>query len=85
MAAMSPCRGTATAWTCIMAVTILPVRTGLSAPCPAIVAKDMASDYERADPAQNYAERRGITFRERLARLCGGVPEQGATSMAAPV
>src|SRR5438128_2490498 len=32
-------------------------------------AKDMASDYERADPAQNYAERRGITFRERLAEI----------------
>jgi Ti-type conjugative transfer relaxase TraA len=31
--------------------------------------KDMASDYERADPAQNYAERRGITFRERLAEI----------------
>jgi len=32
-------------------------------------AKDMASDYERADPAQNYAERRGITFRERMAEI----------------
>jgi len=32
-------------------------------------AKDMASDYERADPAQGYAERRGITFRERLAEI----------------
>ncbi|QHO73485.1 Ti-type conjugative transfer relaxase TraA [Bradyrhizobium sp. CCBAU 051011] len=32
-------------------------------------AKDMASDYERADPAQNYAERRGITFRERVAKI----------------
>jgi Ti-type conjugative transfer relaxase TraA len=32
-------------------------------------AKDMASDYERADPAQSYAERRGITFRERLAEI----------------
>ncbi|MGX9943177.1 Ti-type conjugative transfer relaxase TraA [Bradyrhizobium denitrificans] len=32
-------------------------------------AKDMASDYERADPAQNYAERRGITFRERVAEI----------------
>jgi hypothetical protein len=32
-------------------------------------AKDMASDYERADPAQNYAERRGITFRERLSEI----------------
>jgi hypothetical protein len=29
----------------------------------------MASDYERADPAQSYAERRGITFRERLAEI----------------
>ena len=32
-------------------------------------AKDMASDYERADPAQGYAERRGITFRERVAEI----------------
>ncbi len=32
-------------------------------------AKDMASDYERADPAQGYAERRGITFRERVERV----------------
>jgi hypothetical protein len=29
----------------------------------------MASDYERADPAQDYAERRGITFRERVAEI----------------
>ncbi len=32
-------------------------------------AKDMASDYERADPAQSYAERRGITFRERVVEV----------------
>jgi len=32
-------------------------------------AKDMASDYERADPAQSYAERRGITFRARVAEI----------------
>ncbi|MEE9923647.1 MAG: Ti-type conjugative transfer relaxase TraA [Brucella anthropi] len=32
-------------------------------------AKDMATDYERADPAQSYAERRGITFRERMERV----------------
>jgi Ti-type conjugative transfer relaxase TraA len=32
-------------------------------------AKDMASDYERADPAQSYAERRGITFRKRVAEI----------------
>jgi Ti-type conjugative transfer relaxase TraA len=32
-------------------------------------AKDMASDYERADPVQSYAERRGITFRERVTEI----------------
>ncbi len=32
-------------------------------------AKDMASDYERADPVQSYAERRGIAFRERVAEI----------------
>jgi Ti-type conjugative transfer relaxase TraA len=32
-------------------------------------AKDMALDYERADPARSYAERRGITFRERVAEI----------------
>jgi hypothetical protein len=29
----------------------------------------MASDYDRADPVQSYAERRGITFRERVAEI----------------
>jgi hypothetical protein len=29
----------------------------------------MASDYEQRDPAQTYAERRGITFRERVAEI----------------
>ncbi len=32
-------------------------------------AKDMASDYEQRDPAQSYAGRRGITFRERVAEI----------------
>jgi Ti-type conjugative transfer relaxase TraA len=32
-------------------------------------AKDMASDYEQLDPAQAYAERRGITFRARVAEV----------------
>ncbi|PBB18857.1 Ti-type conjugative transfer relaxase TraA [Mesorhizobium sp. WSM4313] len=32
-------------------------------------AKDMASDYGQADPAQSYAERRGITFRERVVEI----------------
>ena len=32
-------------------------------------AKDMASDYDRSDPVQNYAERRGITFRARVAEI----------------
>ena len=31
--------------------------------------KDMASDYDRADPVQSYAERRGISFRERVAEI----------------
>lgn len=32
--------------------------------------KDMASDYERgSDPARGFAERRGITFRERVAEI----------------
>ncbi|TPJ38208.1 Ti-type conjugative transfer relaxase TraA, partial [Mesorhizobium sp. B2-7-1] len=32
-------------------------------------AKDMASDYDQVDPAQSYAERRGITFRERVVEI----------------
>jgi Ti-type conjugative transfer relaxase TraA len=32
-------------------------------------AKDMASDYEQRDPTQGYAERRGITFRERVVEI----------------
>ena len=36
-------------------------------------AKDMASDYE---PAQSYAERRGITFRERVVEIVKQVPEK---------
>src|SRR5690606_7242769 len=33
-------------------------------------AKDMASDYQQQiDPAQDYAERRGITFRARVAQI----------------
>ncbi|TPJ64123.1 AAA family ATPase, partial [Mesorhizobium sp. B2-7-1] len=32
-------------------------------------AKDMASDYNQIDPAQHYAERRGITFRERVVEI----------------
>nr|WP_113866458.1 Ti-type conjugative transfer relaxase TraA [Brenneria salicis]NMN91459.1 Ti-type conjugative transfer relaxase TraA [Brenneria salicis ATCC 15712 = DSM 30166]RBP62691.1 plasmid mobilization system relaxase [Brenneria salicis ATCC 15712 = DSM 30166]RLM30659.1 Ti-type conjugative transfer relaxase TraA [Brenneria salicis ATCC 15712 = DSM 30166] len=32
-------------------------------------AKDMATDYEQIDPAQDYAARRGITFRARVAEI----------------
>jgi hypothetical protein len=40
-------------------------------------AKDMASDYERADPARDFAKRRGITFRERIAEIVRNVvPEK---------
>ncbi len=42
-------------------------------------AKDMASDYGReaeADPARRFAERRGITFRERVLEIGRKVPEK---------
>jgi hypothetical protein len=32
-------------------------------------AKDMASDYDQRDPSQDFAERRGITFRARAAEI----------------
>jgi Ti-type conjugative transfer relaxase TraA len=38
--------------------------------------KDMTSDYQRADPAEAFAERRGITFRERVAEIVRKVPEK---------
>jgi Ti-type conjugative transfer relaxase TraA len=44
-------------------------------------AKDMASDHERADPAQNYAERRGITFRERVAEIVRRVVPEKVRNM----
>src|SRR6266498_3193473 len=43
--------------------------------------KDMASDYERADPAQNYADRRGITFRERVAEILRKVVPEKVRNM----
>jgi Ti-type conjugative transfer relaxase TraA len=44
-------------------------------------AKDMASDYERADPAQSYAERRGIIFGERVAEIVRRVVPERVRSM----
>ncbi|MGY2987211.1 Ti-type conjugative transfer relaxase TraA [Bradyrhizobium sp. USDA 4508] len=44
-------------------------------------AKDMASDYERADPAQSYAERRGITFRDRVVEIVRKVLPQKLRDM----
>src|SRR5277367_3556125 len=44
-------------------------------------AKDMASDYERADPAQSYAERRGITFRERIVEIVRKIVPEKARGM----
>jgi hypothetical protein len=38
--------------------------------------KDMASDYASADPAQAFAERRGITFREGVVDIVRKVPEK---------
>ena len=39
-------------------------------------AKDMATDYAKADPAQQFAERRGIAFRERVAEIVRPVVEK---------
>jgi len=44
-------------------------------------AKDMASDYQHADPAQSYAERRGITFRERVAEIVRKVVPEKVRNM----
>jgi len=43
--------------------------------------KDMASDYEQRDPAQAYAERRGITFRERVAEIVRKVVPERVRNM----
>jgi Ti-type conjugative transfer relaxase TraA len=39
-------------------------------------AKDMASDYRQVDPAKEYAERRGISFGERIAEIVKPVAEK---------
>jgi Ti-type conjugative transfer relaxase TraA len=44
-------------------------------------AKDMASDYERTDPVQSYAERRGITFRERVVEIVRKVVPEKVRNM----
>ena len=38
--------------------------------------KDMASDYAKADPVRTFAERRGITVRERVAEIVKAVPQK---------
>lgn len=47
-------------------------------------AKDMASDYARegiADPSRSFAERRGITFRERVAEIVRKIVPEKARSI----
>jgi Ti-type conjugative transfer relaxase TraA len=44
-------------------------------------AKDMASDYEQRDPAQGYAERRGITFGKRVAEILRRVVPERVRNM----
>jgi Ti-type conjugative transfer relaxase TraA len=44
-------------------------------------AKDMASDYELADPVQSYARRRGITFGERVAEIVRKVVPEKVRNM----
>ena len=43
--------------------------------------KDMASDYEQRDPARDYAERRGITFSERVAEIIRKVVPEKVRNM----
>lgn len=38
--------------------------------------KEMASDYARRDPAQTFAERRGISLGERVAKIVRKLPEK---------
>ena len=52
-----------------MAMTTSPAGTRLVRALSRDRAKDMASDYERLEPARDYAERRGITFRARVAEI----------------
>jgi Ti-type conjugative transfer relaxase TraA len=44
--------------------------------------KDMASDYGRRDPERTFAERRGITFRERVTEIAKKVPEKARSIFA---
>jgi Ti-type conjugative transfer relaxase TraA len=44
-------------------------------------AKDMALDYEQRDPAQSFAERRGITFRERVVEIVRKVVPEKVRNM----
>jgi Ti-type conjugative transfer relaxase TraA len=43
--------------------------------------KDMAADYGQRDPAQSYAERRGITFRERVVEIVRKVVPEKVRNM----
>ena len=52
-----------------MAATILPIRTGSGGPCRVIAPRTWPRITSKHDPAQGYAERRGITFRERVAEI----------------
>jgi hypothetical protein len=77
---MSPCRGTDG-----MDLHLWPRRFAsqdrLARTLSRDRAKDMASDYEQRDPAQGYAERRGISFRERVAEIVRKVVPETVRSM----
>ena len=69
MAAMSPCRGIGTDWTCITVATTSPSQDRLIRTLSRDRSKDMALDYAKADPAQDFAERRGIAIRKRVIEV----------------
>jgi hypothetical protein len=64
-----------------VAATILPIRTASPEPCRVTGPRTWASDYEQRDPAQGYAERRGITFGERVAEIVRRVVPERMRSM----
>ena len=78
-AAMSPCRAIVTAWTCITAAMILPVRVGSPAPCRGPV-QGHGFGLRGADPAQ-VMRAAPDTFRERVAEIVRKVVPEKVSNM----
>ena len=68
----SPATGRASRFA--MAATTSPINRMLVRTLSRERAKDMATDYGEADPISAFAERRGITFGERIAEIVREAP-----------